>query len=124
MEFSLNFNNGILEVKTCGEGNTMDFGELLAAVVSHPDWQKGGSAFIDHSEIDLGDLSANDVMDISIICKNYRDILGHGKCALLVPHDVDFGKARMWELIMDGNWDMRVKVSRDRDILFKWLKSG
>jgi hypothetical protein len=123
MEYVLSYGDGIFEVRTAGEGCTPDFAGIIESIIMHPEWHSGGRVFIDHSYINFASLSADDVRDVSIICARYRRELGHGKCAILVSGDVEFGKTRMWESTIEGNWDMQVKVSRDREILFSWLKN-
>jgi hypothetical protein len=68
MEYSIVSRDGFLEVKTIGDGELQALANMLAELVSHPQSEPGGKLLVDHSELNAGPITANDVRFLADKC--------------------------------------------------------
>lgn len=78
----------------------------------------------DHSDLDSGPLTVNDVRSIADACLDFREQFGFSRLALLLRRDLEFGLARMWGVFMEGRWDATVGIFRSRDDAVAWLRES
>jgi hypothetical protein len=48
-------------------------------------------------------------------------IVGQARCATVAPRDVQYGLVRMWEVFVEGRWDVIHQAFRSRDEAVSWL---
>lgn len=65
MKFSLNYFDGILEVKTSGEAEYEQFREILEAMVNHENWKHVTPFIINHTDLKFGPLTVADIQNIA-----------------------------------------------------------
>ncbi len=121
MEFQIEYSDGIFYGKSSGDAETSVFADLLDAMLDHEKWQPGSRWLHDHSDLNSGPLTMDDVQEIALLCAERRQDLGAGKCAIVVRRDLEFGLARMWGGYIEGRWDMSADIFRSRTKALAWL---
>ncbi len=121
MDYELAVRNGIFEVVTRGDAEVLKFKEILDATFGHERWKPGMPYLFDHSDLDSGPLTVNDVRRIADFCADRKKEFGYSRLAVVLRRDVEFGLARMWGVFVDGRWDAIVSIFRSRDKAVQWL---
>ena len=125
MQFSLKYHDGIFEVTTSGDATVQGYKDFAKAVLEHEKWKPGGLALLNHTALNTGTLTINEVEEIVNISKQNSEHIGEAKLAILASRDLDYGMTRMWQILIEmrGTWHATEKLFRDRDEAFEWLKS-
>jgi hypothetical protein len=121
MKFELSSREGFFEVKTYGDAEPGGIKESINSMLAHEKWKPGTSFLIDHSELNFGHLTINEIHAIASACVRLRAELGQARCATLAPRDEQYGLVRMWEAFIDGKWDVIHQAFRSRDEAVSWL---
>ena len=121
MKYELNYREGFFEVKAYVDAEPGGIKEFLGSILAHEKWKPGTSFLIDHSELSFGHLTVNEVRAIADVGVRLRAELGQARCATLAPRDEQYGLVRMWEVFIDGRWDVIHHVFRSRDEAVSWL---
>lgn len=121
MQFSMNYSKGVFESKTSGDAQADQFDKLLDSMLSHEQWNPGISILHDHSDLNAGPLTVNEVKDIANMCAKRRDLIGEAKFAVVVSRDLEFGLARMWATYIEGRWQASARIFRSRNEAIDWL---
>jgi len=121
MKYELNYRGGFFEVKTYGDAEPGGIKKFLDPMLSHEKWKTGTSFLVDHTELNLGHLTVNEIRDIANVSVRPRAELGQARCATVAPHDEQYGLVRMWEVFVEGRWDVIHRVFRSRDEAVSWL---
>ena len=122
MQFKLNLQDEIFEIKVSGTANFEGFSELYKKTVEHEQWKQGGLIIADYSELHAEGLSINDIKAIAALSQQYRQRFGYAKYAIVVGREVEYGLARMWEAYLGADaWDVSQKLFRSKDEALAWL---
>lgn len=108
-------------VKTTGSGNASGIVAFLEDIVTSAHWELGMSVLVDHRDLNIGHLLPSEVNAVSNYFQSISADLGHGKLALVMNKDVDFGIARAWEAITSDHVDMDIFVFREIEKALTWL---
>ncbi len=122
MKYTIVCGDGFLHVKTHGDAELKGFVDMVADILSHPKWAKDGAIFIDHSDLNSGPLTINDIYSIAEKVGLVRERFGRARVAFLVARNLEFGLIRMWETIASDKWDAATMCFRSRDEAILWLK--
>ena len=125
MQFNLNYHDAIFEVTTSGDAILQGYYDFTKAVLEHEEWKPGGFILLNHTELNTGPLTIDDVQAIAIISEQYSEQLGTAKVAIVVDRDLDYGMTRMWQGLVESHTtsDDSTKIFRNRDEAVAWLKS-
>jgi hypothetical protein len=121
MKYELNYREGFFEVKTYGDAEPRGIKEFLDAMLAHEKWKPGTRFLVDHSELNFGPLTVNEVRDIADVCVRPRAELGQARSASVTPRNEQYGLVRMWEVFVEGRWDVIHQAFRSRDEGVSWL---
>ncbi len=122
MHYTLEFKQGIFEVKTSGDADVIMFKEFIHEIVNHEKWLPGNPILVDHTDMNAGPLESNDLKKIADYCKKYSKSLGPAKCAILAARDLEFGIGRMWQVFVEINvWDVTQQIFKTREKALEWL---
>jgi hypothetical protein len=108
-------------VSRVSEGRKRGIKEFLGPMLAHEKWKTGTSFLVDHSELNLGHLTVAEVRDIADVSVRPRAELGRARCATVAPRNVQYGLVRMWEVFVEGRWDVIHQAFRSRDEAVSWL---
>jgi hypothetical protein len=106
---------------TSGEADVEDFRRMLDEMLSHPEWTPGSPWLHDHTELDAGALTVNEIKRIADLCAERSSQFGSGKCAIVAGRDLEFGLARMWAVYVEDRWSAEPNVFRSKDEALDWL---
>ena len=125
MQFNLNYHDAIFEVTTSGDAILQGYYDFTKAVLEHQEWKPGGLILLNHTELNTGPLTIDDVQAIANIAGQYRVQLGTAKVAIVVDRDLDYGMTRMWQVLVERHTTSHdpSKIFRNRDEALAWLKS-
>ncbi len=121
MKYELNYREGFFELTTDGDADPEGIKEFLDPLLAHEKWKTGTPFLVDHSELNLGHLTVNEVRNIADVTVRPRAELGQARCATVAPRDEQYGLVRMWEVFVEGRWDVIHRVFRSRDEAVSWL---
>lgn len=124
IEYELHYRDSFFEIETHGEAEAWKFGEFLARMLSDERWKPGRSFLTNHTDLDAGSLTVKGIREIATYCIESRERFGHGRCAVVVGRDLEFGLARMWGVFVDDEWDVAAAVFRSREEAVAWLNEG
>jgi len=124
MEFTLDYHDGIFEVRTSGDATRQGFVDFTGAVLGHKDWRPGGLILVDHSKLNILHLTVSDIEYVSDLMGLYIERLGKAKIAFLVDSDLGYGFIRMWQTYVEIRikWQVPEEVFRNREDAIAWLK--
>jgi hypothetical protein len=124
MDYELTVQDQLFEVVTSGDAEAVTFRTCLEDVFNHERWRQGMPYLFDHSNLNSGPLTMNDVRRIADFCLDFKEMFGSSRLALLLRRDLEFGLARVWGALVEGQWDAKVCTFRSRDDAVKWLLEG
>ena len=124
MEFEISYvkERGYFIIKTSGDTTPDDVEASLKQVFSSPYWTTGTHILYDNRLEILDHLSSDDVHKISLKFTQFNDKLENSKISLVMPKDVAFGLARMWEFYTENTASFRTNVFRSMDNALKWIE--
>ena len=121
MKYEINEHDDFVEVITSGDADLATFRDFLSDVLSLEAWVPGTPLLTNHTELNSGPLTVDDINRIASLAGNARVALGPLRLASLVSRDLEFGLARMWEVYVEEKWDGATAVFRSRDDAISWL---
>lgn len=89
---------------------------------SSPDYSPAMNSLWDLRDADFSEVKPHEIRTLMEMVKGHWGQNGSARSALLVTKDLDFGLARMYEMLMDGGTAGSVMVFRDHDEAVEWLE--
>ena len=68
MQFSLQCNQGIFDVKTEGDADLITFSEIIKEILNHGNWKSGNPLLVDHTKLNASTLTSKDMESIAFLC--------------------------------------------------------
>ncbi|MCF8069921.1 MAG: hypothetical protein K9L30_15170 [Desulfobacterales bacterium] len=126
MNFEISFieEKGYFIIKTSGDTSPDDVENSLKQLFDNKNWCAGKNVLYDNRHEDLGNLSNNDVQKISEKFIKLNDYLNNSKVALVMPKDLAFGIARMWEAHTEFNASFTACVFRTIYEAENWIEKA
>ena len=124
MDFEIIFvkEKGYFIIKTSGDTSPDDIEASLEQVLNNPEWSTGKHILYDNRLENLCNLSGGDIQRISLKFTQFNDKLQHSKIALVMPSDIAFGLARMWETFTENTASFKTNVFRTITDAFTWIE--
>jgi hypothetical protein len=96
--------------------------EAYHQLLSHPDFRKDMDTLWDFRAVEeIHTLQPSDMHAIAREVTDRAEKRGAGRVALVMAREVDFGLARMYELMSDGLVPLSIRVFRDLGEAEAWL---
>ncbi len=116
------FNDKDLTILTvCGE---LTAGQLIGALEEFYKSDFTSRLMWDFSETDLTAAKRENIEEVIAVAKKYAPLRKEGRTALVAPRVVDYGIARMYEMISENKGHpVSHAVFKDRDEAMNWLFS-
>ena len=121
MNFNLDYKNGIFEIKTFGTGDIKGIQSFIISLLEHDKWSPGSKIIVDYTECNLGNLTVDNIYQITQINHEVSTLLGDSKCAHIVSRDIEYGMVRMWEALVEDKWSVTEHVFRTREEALSWI---
>ena len=124
MEFILDFENmpDYVLIRTSGSISVEDVDKMMKALINSREWITGSPQIIDHRELDLTDMAADDMRDIWSVLNDHSERLGDGPCAFVVGDELGFGFARMYDLLGGDSIHSKIEIFYQFCDALKWIK--
>lgn len=128
MKYKCSYNSALDIVETVTHG-IASFDGLSAMCKSTIELcQKNISAniVVDHSELDAGQITMNEIKKIAGMVASAKDLLGKRKCAHIVIRNLEFGFVRAWEILieLEGVSDLNARPFRSKIDAMEWIKGN
>ena len=94
---------------------------LVEEAIKHPQWHDKLPGLIDFRGFSATGLSSDNVYELAELCRNLGKMLGYGNCALVMSKELDFGLARMWQMMTEAHVEMEIDVFKSIDEAREWL---
>ncbi len=107
-------------IETHGLANSDEFSSLLNDLTQSPQWVTGSKLLIDHRDLDLSQLQAEDIRRIRNIVMLYGDRLGDGMCAFVMQGSMGLLSAESYCFIADDAHSQS-SVFTSRQAARNWL---
>ena len=124
MKYEIKEHEDFIEVVTSGDADLAGFRAFLTEVLGLATWEPGTHLLIDHTDLNSGTLTVNDVDQLASLASEARAALGPLRLATLAGRDLEFGLSRMWETYVENRWDGVTNVFRSRDEAIDWLRGA
>lgn len=121
-ELNKEFNLRIHIVK--GELNKNLLIEKLKDIYENPDYKPDMNVLWDIREAIISSFFSADVQAVRDFVSKHWGTGGKSRAALVVSKDVDFGLARMYQILSESKTLSPVQVFRDFDEALNWAKYG
>jgi len=109
-------------IKTSGDTTPDDVEASLKQVLNDPDWSTGTHILYDNRLENFSNLSDGDMQRISLKFTQFNNKLKRSKIAMVMPGDIAFGLARMWETYTENSASFKTNIFRKIDDAFKWIE--
>ena len=116
--------NGYFIIKTSGDTLPEDVHSSLKQLFLHQEWEVGTHVLYDNRQENLAHLSSGDIKRISLFFTTHNEMLKRSKVALVMPKDISFGLARMWEIYTEDEASFTTHVFRCIDEARQWIEEG
>lgn len=110
-----------LLVEITGGADVETLKGLVKNVLEHPAWHKTIPALVDLRGFSASSLSSDDIFTLADLFKSINTVLGSGNTALVVSKEIDFGLARMWQMMTEEHVKMEIDVFMSIDEAKEWL---
>lgn len=126
MKFILDFENmpDYVLLRTNGSIEVEGVDKMMNDLLNSPEWITGSPQIVDHRELDLTGMVADEMKDIWGIIKNHSERLGDGQCAFVVGDELGFGFARMYDLLGGDSIHKKVEIFYQFRDALKWIKGS
>lgn len=125
MRHEIRFTPEWVEVRTSGKASFEGFVAFGEAVAADPRWRPGLRVLIDHSDLDMTELSAAVIAHLGARADGgHHPIRGFERCAFVAPAPLNFAFGRMWGAYSGRGDAPHVRLFRHRDEAEAWLREG
>ena len=124
MEFIIDFENmpDYVLLRTNGLVSVEGVDKMTGDLVNSREWITGSAQIVDHRELDLTGMVAEDMREIWGVLKDHSKKLGNGPCAFVVGDELGFGFARMYDLLGGDSIHNKVEIFYSFEDALKWIK--
>jgi hypothetical protein len=123
MEHTFDFDGGPEDVlvRTSGSATQKGFVELITELTAHPRFRPGLAIVVDHTELDLGPLSNDDIRGVARTTKAVEQQLQSALLVVVAPTLLGFALSRMWESLVD-ELALETRVVGTRAEAREWIR--
>lgn len=93
----------------------------LKRLLNDPQWDSGMKVLIDCRNICIRHLATRVIYDIAEIFKINKNRIGQGQWAFVMRNKVDYGLARMWQLLTEDYVDFNSQICMSLEEAWEWL---
>ncbi len=121
MNSEIHIHGNLATLQLSGKASVEGLYDVVEAIIDSPGWNPGINILCDYSELDLSQLTGDDIERYAKSISPNRKSLGNGLCACVSTKPSDFGLGRMWAVFMEQYSDLRVCIFYDLEKAQKWL---
>lgn len=122
MDFEITFGPEWVEVKTSGTATLEGFRAFSEAVAADPRWPPGKKLLIDHSDLDLSKLSAEEIAELGRRTRHNHPLRDSPRSAFYVPGELQYAIGRMWQSYGHDPEDDHTQMFDIREQAEAWLR--
>jgi len=106
-----------------GQIHADDIIKSFREMLDHPDLTADTNSLWDLSDGSLAQLSRQDVHDVETYMRRFQDVRNGIKSACVCPQDLNYGLARMYEMLSERVTTAQFRVFRNMAEAEAWLAS-
>jgi hypothetical protein len=95
--------------------------QIFKDIISQEFWQPNTPLLMDNRNLDFGQLDYTAMTWLSNNFQGFSEKLGHGKAAMLMKSNRDFGYGRQFETLSETRSKLQMRVFTDEEETLKWL---
>ena len=128
MEYQCMYNPELdtVEGATHGKADAAQFLEMLNQVVALCGREKTANILLDHSDLDAGTLTMENIETLGRQAASKKDICMVRKCAQVVTNDLQYGLVRAWQIMVEmyDLTELETRLFKNRDEAVAWINEG
>jgi len=113
---------GDVLVRTSGSASQRGFVHLIAELTAHPRFAPGMTIVVDHTDLDLGPLTNDDIRGVARTTKAVEDQLQSALLVVVAPTMLGFALSRMWEALVD-ELAIQTRVVATPEEAAEWIRT-
>jgi hypothetical protein len=124
MEYRYEFADGPFQVivTTSGEAVLAELVTGIRRVYADPRFRPEMNVLVDHSRLDVGDLTFEDVREVAASASSDRQTrVRTGQVVIVAPRPVQFGLARMYQSLASEQLEQRVTIFASVEEAYAWI---
>ena len=110
-----------LLIEVSGGANVNSLKGIVQQVLEHPAWHEIIPSLVDLRGLSASTLSSDDIFELADLFKSINTSLGSGNTALVVSQELEFGLARMWQMMTEEYVKMEIDVFKNIDEALEWI---
>jgi hypothetical protein len=110
-----------VRITTRGEFSVADHLAMIEDILTRPFWQPGTAALFDHRQLDMAGATYAVMSGASQNHLRHDTRIGAGKAAVIMGSAADFGSARQFEMLVEGQASATLRVFLDPVAALAWL---
>lgn len=108
-------------IKITGELKFEYFDKFYTDLIKNENWEKDKHVLWDLRQCNFDSLNSFNLESISYMISRHEPERGKGKSAIVVTRNVDYGIARMFELINENRFKFNFMIFKAMDEAIQWL---
>lgn len=112
---------GYLYIEFIGAATLSMLKTMPEFIIQHPEWYPEVPSLVDFRGCSTAGLSSDDIFELSEMIKAMDATLGGGNCAIVTSRELDYGLARMWQMMTEEHVQMDIDVFKDIDEARAWM---
>ena len=123
MDFKITHNaeSDYLVIEITGSADVEMLKGMVMNILKHPSWHEKIPALVDFRGFSAKDLSSDHIVELSSLFRSINNTLGSGNTALVVSNELDFGLARMWQMMTEEYVKMEIDVFKSIEEAKEWM---
>ena len=123
MNYSITYNpeKEYFLVETRGRATVDEIGQPIAEILASPHWQPTVGILLDHSDLDMRDITSRGFYEIVRRAQALSSPLKGVRCAVIFEDDFGYGLSNMWRIKLENDFN---KIFRSREEAEDWLDSA
>ena len=111
-----------VRVNSEGKFNLQDHQRKIEEIVSKDYWKPGMNILFDCTQVDFTGRDLEDVRKVVSDYANKKDLIGHGKIAMLMKSLTNFARGRQFQILTEDKISADVGIFLDENQSLDWLE--
>jgi len=123
-EIKFQENKSFVTLRTSGELTFDGLQFMLTELLGDPRWTSSLNALVDNRAASFDTLSLYDLRKMSLLVTKFKDALGPGACAIVLPDEGGFTKMAMWKIMTEPAVPFKIEYFDSIITAKEWLNKS
>jgi len=120
-EIKFHEDKSFVTIRTSGDLTFDGLQLMLTELLGDPRWKASLNALVDNRAASFDTLALDDLKKISLLVNQFKDALGPGACAIVLPDDGGFTKIAMWKIMTEPTVAFKIEYFDSIVTATEWL---